>query len=141
MVTERKRKQVLDLYRISPRVGWIAERVGLSAGQTRRVIDKSYPTLEAFPAALVRDVVLASNAGHSPKELAHDFGVNEWKIRQILAEEVAAQHQPLRRAGHRIMPAYRRRLRRTMREFLRTLSETERVQYRTLREILKDEVL
>jgi hypothetical protein len=96
---------VLELYKISPRVGWIAERVGLSTGQTRRVLDTNYPTLEAFPETLLRDVILASDAGHSPKELAHDFGVSEWKIRQILAEHVAAQElRPLRRRGHRISP-------------------------------------
>jgi AraC-like DNA-binding protein len=136
--TEKQRDQILALYRESPRVLLIAKQMNLPVATVQRVIAKTYPSAEAYPPNLVRDVTLASRAGFSVKEIAERFGLSESKTKRIRSQAVATREQwPLGRPGRKLTARDDIRIRRKAREFVRALSQEENVTVRTLRARLK----
>jgi DNA-binding IclR family transcriptional regulator len=136
--TEKQYDQILSLYRESPRVLLIAKQMNLPVATVRRVLAKTYPSAEAYPPNLVRDVTLASRAGFSVKEIAERFGLSESKTKRIRSQAVATREQwPLGRRGRKLTARDDIRIRRKAREFVRALSQEENVTVRTLRARLK----
>jgi hypothetical protein len=138
VLTEKLRQQILELYKESPRARLIAIQLKLPVAVVRRVINRVYPSAEAYPPNLVRDVILASRAGFVIKQVADRFGISESKVKRIRAEALSArERQPLGRPGSQLTQADDVRIRRKVRQFLRGLSQDENVGYTTLRRRLK----
>jgi hypothetical protein len=138
MVSEKQRRSILDLYKAFPRISWIASQVGLTPARVRHVVNRTYPQAEPYPESLQRECEYASKAGVGIKKMAYELGVSESKIKRVRSHVLTPrQRQPLGRPGSQLTPVDQVRIRRKLRQALRAVADSEGVQYRTLRRILR----